>query len=294
MDWELEYNVRLRVPDRGAFHDRCRAASRDAYARMNCIRGLQYGDGPRTRIDLFPALPTAQGTPTPVLAFFHGGFWHAHERSEYAFVARPFVNAGVATALVGYDLAPQASLEAIVSQAVQACSWLQHNAAELRVDPGLLFCAGHSAGAHLAASVMNARLPTPARGGVLVSGIFDLDPLRHTSFNTTLRLTEGSARALSPSHRPLPVTGDVLVAVGAAETPEFIRQSREYFRRWHAAGRSADLIVVPEVHHYEIVLELDDPDSDLSQAAIQRIVKTAAGVEGRDRAGGANAAGWLP
>jgi arylformamidase len=195
-------------------------------------------------------------------------------------VARPFVNAGVATALVGYDLAPQASLEAIVSQAVQACAWLQHNAAELRVDPALLFCAGHSAGAHLAASVMNASLLAPARGGVLVSGIFDLNPLRHTSFNTTLQLTEGRARALSPTRCPLPETGDVLVAVGAGETSEFIRQSRDYFRRWRSAGRRADLFVVPGVHHYEIVLELDDPDSALSQAAIQRILKTAAGVEG--------------
>lgn len=266
-DWEAEYNVRLRHPDRHDFHEQCLEASAAAYRTLACERDLRYGAGDRARIDYFPAR-CAHGTRTAAVAFFHGGYWHSHDRSEFASIAAPFVHAGVAFALVGYDLAPANPVRAIVAQARLACRWLCAHADELGFDPHGLLAAGHSAGAHLAACA----LTDPdhvVRGGLLVSGIFDLEPLCRTSFARTLDLTPAEARDVSPLRHPFPPKGDVLVVVGEQESAQFIYQSRRFAQAWAATRRSSQLAVVPELHHYSIVLALGQKESALARMAVE-------------------------
>jgi arylformamidase len=273
IDWEAEYNVRLRHPDRHALHEQCVAQSRAAYGEMRCIRDVRCGDGPRALLDFFPA-EAACSTGGPVLAFFHGGYWHSHERTEYALIARPFVRAGIATAVVGYDLTPTQRLGAIVRQARDACRWLRDNADALGFDGRLVFTAGHSAGAHLAVCVLTDKA-SPARGAVLLSGIYDLAPLRFTSLNESVGLDAEQVRCLSPLMHPLPRMGDLLIAVGQRETQEFRRQALRLATKWRSARRGADLMVVPRLHHYDIVLALGQPGSALAQAAVRRVLQTA-------------------
>jgi arylformamidase len=284
IDWEAEYNVRLLHPDRETYHARCVASSKAAYRSLACLPGLRYGPGGRALIDFFPPATSAPEGLAPLVAWFHGGYWHSHERSEYAFVARTLAQAGIATALVGYDLAPSAGMHEIVAQARAACRWLRGQAAELGCDEQLIFTAGHSAGAHLAAGVLTDPQPQDVKGAVLVSGIFELDPLRSTSLNATLGLTAASARRLSPRPGARQRACDLLVAVGAFETTEFLRQSREFAHRWPAAAGSAELLVVPAAHHYSVVLELARGDSALSRAAVHRVLRTSALVVRRARA----------
>jgi arylformamidase len=273
IDWEAEYNVRLRHPDRHALHAQCVAQSKAAYGEMRCIRDVRYADGARALLDFFPAEATC-GAGRPVLAFFHGGYWHSHERADYALIARPFVRAGIATAVVGYDLAPAQRLGAIVRQARDACRWLRDNAGALGFDAQLVFTAGHSAGAHLAACVLTDKA-SPARGAVLLSGIYDLEPLRFTSLNESIGLDAAQARCLSPLMHSLPREADLLIAVGKRETREFRRQAIQLAAKWRSARRGADLMVVPGLHHYDIVLALGQPGSALAQAAVQRVLQTA-------------------
>lgn len=284
VDWESEYNVRLLHPDRAQFHARCVAESRATYRSLACERDLRYGLGTRALLDFFPAATRAPGEAAPLVAFFHGGYWQAHERSEYAFVARTFTSAGIATAIVGYDLAPEAGVDAMVAQARAACRWLGDNAVRLGCDANLVFAAGHSAGAHLAAATLTGRAPQAVKGAVLVSGIFDLEPLRFTTLNKPLGLTAASARRLSPARHAPPACGDVLVAVGAFETTEFLRQSRSFARHWSGPERVAELLIVPATHHYGIVLELADPAAALSRSAVHRVLRTAAALSPRTRA----------
>jgi arylformamidase len=280
---EAEYNVRLLHPDRESFHARCLAESRAAYRSLRCHQGLRYGPGERALIDLFPPTVGAPDAMAPVVAYFHGGYWHSHERSEYAFVARTFAAAGIATALVGYDLAPSAGLGQIVAQARAACEWLRAQGPVLGFDGNLLFVAGHSAGAHLAACVLTDPRGQGVMGAVLVSGIFDLRPLRFTTLNAPLGLTAASARRLSPMRMAPARMGDVLVAVGAFETTEFLRQSREFAEGWRASGGTAELLVVPAAHHYSVVLELASAQSALSRAAVHRILRTSSRATRRSR-----------
>lgn len=271
-DFEAEYNVRLLHPDHARYHERCEARSRVAYREFPVTREIRYGPGPRALLDFFPATRAAAGTAVPLVAYFHGGYWRAHERSQYAFIARAFAPAGIATALVGYDLAPQASLAQIVAQARGACAWLRENAGSLGFDARLLFTAGHSAGAHLAACALTAG--ETFGGAILVSGIYDLAPLVHTTLNGQIGLTSASARRWSPVRHALPSGASALIAVGAFETTEFLRQSNAFARAWRSAGSTAEVMTVPAAHHYSIVLELDNPDSALSRDArhlVQRV-----------------------
>jgi arylformamidase len=271
---ESEYNVRLLHPDRNTFHERGRAFSRAAYRELAVMRDVRYGTGPRALLDLFPAGRETKGEGVPVVAFFHGGYWHAHERSDFGFVARAFSAAGIATAIVGYDLAPQASMGAIVAQAREACAWIRAHAQTLGVDAGLVFSAGHSAGAHLAACALT-ESDSSLRGAILVSGIFDLTPLLRTTLNEPLGLTAAAARRWSPARHRVPDAGDALIVVGAFETSEFIRQSRDLARLWDGGERRLETMVVPALHHYNVVLELADPDSALSRVARHLVLRAA-------------------
>lgn len=282
LEYETEYNVRLLHRDRAALQARGSARSRRAYREMACIRDVRYGSGPRALLDLFPAANGARGDGVPLVVFFHGGYWHAHERCEYAFVARAFAGAGIWTALAGYDLAPAARIAVIVAQAREACEWLRANAVEIGVDPAKIFTAGHSAGAHLAACALTERA-SGLEGAILLSGIYDLVPLLGTSLNRSIRLTASTARRWSPARHSLPATGDALLAVGAFETTEFVRQSREFAIAWRAEGRSSELMVVPATHHYGIVLELGEADSALSRAARNFVLRRSSRVALRQR-----------
>lgn len=285
-DWEAEYNVRLRHPDRQDVYEQCLEASAAAYRTLASERDVRYGAGDRARIDYFPARRVAHGMRAAAVAFFHGGYWHSHDRSEFALIAEPFVHAGVAVALVGYDLAPANPVRAIVAQARLACRWLRAHATELRFDPHALLAAGHSAGAHLAACV----LTDPdhvVRGGLLVSGIFDLEPLCRTSFARRLGLTPAEARDLSPLRHAFPPRGDVLVVVGEQESAQFVYQSRRFAQAWAATRRSSQLAVVPELHHYSIVLALGRKESRLARMAVEwarAVTRRASGTRPRGNA----------
>jgi arylformamidase len=277
---EAEYNVRLLHPERERFHERGRKLSLEAYRSLPVTRDIRYGKGKRALLDFFAATNPASPVGVPVLAFFHGGYWHAHERSEFAFVARSFASAGIATAIVGYDLAPAVRLAQIVAQARAAVAWLHAHAADLGFDRRLMFVGGHSAGAHLAACVLTGR-DSPCRGGLMVSGIYELSPLIATTLNRPLALTPSMARRWSPLRHPLPDSGRIVVAVGAFETTEFIRQSHDFARAWDGGGRAAEVMIVPASNHYSVVLELADADSALAREARQLVTRQVMRDRGR-------------
>jgi arylformamidase len=135
--------------------------------------GLVYGEQPRERLDLFLA-----GNPAaPTLAYIHGGYWQmTHQTKEmYSALAEGAVSHGLNVAVVEYTLAPEARMDRIVGEVHHAISWLHEHLGDYGADPGRIYLAGHSAGGHLAAMTM----PLGAvRGGIAISGVYDLEPVR--------------------------------------------------------------------------------------------------------------------
>lgn len=139
---------------------------------LDCRRDLAYGASRRARIDL--VRPAGPG-PFPCVAFIHGGFWQEGDKDGAGFAARSLAKAGWASALIGYSLAPEARLPAILAEIGQAIAYLADNAGALGLRPGAFVLAGHSAGAHLAAAALCGMAGEGAvrgiAGAVLVSGV---------------------------------------------------------------------------------------------------------------------------
>ena len=191
--YEREYNARAAIPE----HPRifARWAEQGAMARRlrACLIDLPYGETPAERLDYFPTRQDA----APLLVFIHGGYWRSLDKSDFAWLAPPFVQHGVALALPNYGLAPQTTIEDMVRQQLRALAWLYRNGDRLGFDPERIVVAGHSAGAHLAVMMMAAVWPayeadlprSLVKGGLALSGIYDLAPLVQAPFvNADLKL----------------------------------------------------------------------------------------------------------
>ena len=224
-----------------------------AARRAHPPQTLRYGPGERQTIDLF--MPKNVVRP-PVMVFFHGGYWQELSKQESAFAAPQCLAHGIAYAAVDYTLAPKASLSAIVDECRAAVACL--------ADVGALVVAGSSAGAHLAAMVATERL----RGAVLVSGIYDLEPLIGTSINSALGLDVAEAGRNSPMHRSLVGFPPSLVCWGDNETDQFKRQSRLFARRLHAAGAMCSVFECAGRNHFDVILDLANPATELGRRTL--------------------------
>jgi acetyl esterase/lipase len=211
---------------------------------------LRYGPEERNRIDYF-----AVRRDGPVLAFIHGGYWQMRAKELFAFVAEGPLAWGINVALIGYTLAPQKRLDGIVAEIHAALDWLNSSIPTLGGDRERLFISGWSAGGHLTAMAMS---HPAARGGLAISGIYDLEPMRLCYINDKLRLDEDEARRNTPGHTEKPL----LIAYGADELPELRRQSEEYAKRLRR-----EAIAVPERNHFTILEELASPHGALTALA---------------------------
>ena len=118
-----------------------------------------------------------------------------NDKEPYAFLGEGVRGAGFNLALIEYTLAPAARLDQIVDEVRSAVAWVIEHAKELGGDPARVFVSGHSAGGHLTAVAM-----TDARvaGGVAISGIYDLEPIRLNYLNDKLGLDAAEAERNSP------------------------------------------------------------------------------------------------
>ena len=268
---ERGYNNRAAVADHPYWLEQFAARSKAAMAALRPVRDLRYGRNAQETLDLYlPATP-ARGT----LMFVHGGYWRALDKSEHAFVAPVFVDAGYAVAVINYDLCPQVTIAAIVDECRRAVEWIASEGAE-RGAPAPLVIAGHSAGGHLAAMMYATDWAArgyelaPFVGGVTLSGVHDLTPLVLFQHNVDFRLDDAEAARVSPVNHAPRVRLPLVVAVGADETPEFVRQAQLLWDAWpstHPAGMPT-LLAIADRHHFNVVLDYTDPRSALTKATL--------------------------
>ncbi|NXG60383.1 KFA formamidase, partial [Hemiprocne comata] len=207
----------------------------------------------------------------PLLVYIHGGYWQCLSKDESGFAAPPLVSRGVAVVAVGYDIAPEGHMDAMVQQVRRSLAFLMQQYPSTR---GIYLC-GHSAGAHLAAMVLSTDWTeygvTPnIKGTVLVSGVYDLEPILHTYVNDALSMTLEVAQRNSPMlcvgpAAPAAATCQVLVAVAQHDSPEFHRQSQEYGQALRAAGWSVSLLDIASVDHFDVIEKLSEESYVLTQ-----------------------------
>jgi arylformamidase len=253
------------------------ARSRDAETRFRCRKDLPWGEGPDETFDFFPAT----SADAPLLVYFHGGYWQELSKNESLFAAPNCVTNGIAFAAIDYALAPRATLGTIVEQCRRTIASLHRQAATLGFNPRRIYVAGNSAGAHLAAMLLMERwqaergVPNDVvAGGVLLSGIYDLDPLMGTYIDAALHLTAEDVTTLSPLRLKPGRPVKTILAWGENETAEFKRQSRAFARALVGSGFPVSAFEVGGTNHFDIVFGLADRESVLGQATIGLIHAT--------------------
>jgi arylformamidase len=240
---------------------------------MKRVLDLQYGWHSRERLDLF--LPDAPNPPLHV--FIHGGYWQMNDKEPFAFIADALVPAGIAVANVEYALCPAVTLTELTDQIRRAVSYLWRSAPSHGYDRGNIQISGHSAGGHLTAMMMatdwpafDANLPPGVIASALpISGIYDIEPIRHTPLNDPVKLTDAEVARLSPMSLPPKCKAPMAVVVGAAESAEFNRQAADFAEAWRRHGIQAEVIAVPRMNHFTVLDELARPGSSTFRAALR-------------------------
>ena len=231
------------------------AAFRDSH-RDRSELDLGYGTGARHRLDLFHPDGTAEG----LLVFVHGGYWLDFDKSRWSHLAAGALAQGWAVAMPSYTLAPEARIAAITQEIAQAVAF-----AAARIE-GPVVVTGHSAGGHLAARMACVDMVLPRLARVVpISPVADLAPLIATTMNDRLRLDPGEAAAESPCRLALQPGVSAHPWVGGKERPVFLWQARLLSEAW-----DCDWTVAPGRHHFDVIDDLEDPDSGLTRLCVLR------------------------
>lgn len=268
---EAQYNNRARIPDHAALFERWRQAS--AVARQGSPAAMlnqPYGPSADETLDVFPARqPNA-----PILVFIHGGYWRSLSKNDHSFVAPALVASGATVVVPDYSLCPAVRIEDIALQMVRALAWVWQHAGDWGGQRDRIVVAGHSAGGHLAAMLLTCRWrewapdlpPQLVHGALSISGLYDLEPLRHTPFlQADLQLTPASVRRLSPAFFPRP-RRPLMAVAGGDESQEFLRQNLLIRHQWGPTS-----VPVCETlsgrHHLDVLHSLADEKGRLHHLA---------------------------
>lgn len=230
-------------------------AERSAEARrVLSWHDFAYGPGEFERLHYFPAA----APDAPLLVFVHGGYWQELSAADSSFAALDLIPQGVSFAALGYGHAPRYRLDEIVGMVGRGLRWIHRHFGTQRI-----VLVGHSAGAHLAAMCLDA-----VHAAVLLSGLYDLQPLLRTSIGPAIGLTAGEARRNSPVRLVRPGMPPLLVVRGADEPVGFADQQELFVTAARAAGNDVGTGVIPGRHHFDLPLGLGNPADPLGRLVL--------------------------
>lgn len=265
---DAAYNNTAAVPAARTILDSLTERSANTRRRSAIALDLRYGDGLRQTIDLF-----ACGRPNaPLLVFLHGGYWQRNAKDMFSVLAEGPLAHGFDVAMPGYTLAPEATLTRIIEECETAIRLLTVIGPGMGVAEAQIIAGGWSAGGHLAARLLE--MPE-VDAAFAISGIFDLEPLRHSYLQERLNLSAEEARVQSPIHRLESAGKPVSVIWGGAELPELQRQSAAYIAARQAARLPVEGGVLAGEDHFTILAQLADPTSQVTG----RLLALASGLD---------------
>jgi acetyl esterase/lipase len=212
---------------------------------------LRYGARERNRIDFLKAADKA-----PTLLFIHGGYWQHRAKEIFALVAEGPMAHSINVALIGYTLAPDATLDEIVAEIHAGIDFLAGQLPDLGAASGGIVVSGWSAGGHLTSMAL---LNKHVRAGVAISGIYDLEPIRHSYLNEKLKLDETMSRRNSPMMQSGGPAKPLSLVVGSAELPLLRKQTADF--AGHRARHSLPVTYeeIPGADHFTIMNEMIAP-----------------------------------
>jgi arylformamidase len=274
---DAQYNAAAAVPDAAAHLKRYATRSLVARETLACRLDVPFGPTLDETLDIFPA----DRAGAPVFVFIHGGYWRALSSKEFSFVALGLQPLGITTVVINYSLCPKVSIDEITRQARAAVAWELRNIGEHGGDSKRVAVGGHSAGGHLSAMCLQTAwadeygLPgDPLAAAALLSGIYDIAPLRYSYLQPQIQLDDGVIRRNSPLFSVGTCSTPTLIGWGSNESSEFTRQASTMHAASQAMGNRTELIAQANANHFSALYELEEPGSPLCQWLAATLAQT--------------------
>jgi len=232
--------------------------------------------------------------PQPLVVYAHGGYYVGGDKRSLASYCKTLASKGCVVANVNYRLAPEGRHPAQLLQLNEAAAFLLRRAEEYGIDPGRVFFAGDSAGAHLASQLglyytnpaFCARIggePAVTReqlGGVILHcGYYNMDTLRATKFPmvaesilvvTGKKQFEGTREAQSMNTVAWVTPEYPAVFLSCGDKDPFITQARE-------------MIAALEQNGVDVTAYLPVSGKKVLWHEFQKDLKTPEGLEAMER-----------
>jgi arylformamidase len=253
-----------------------RWASNSALTRQRLGDPQRYAYGPDAveKLDVY----RTKASHAPVFVFIHGGAWNSQTAKDSAFPAEAFVGAGAHFVVPDFSWVQDVggSLIPIAAQIRRAVAWTYRNAGSFGGDPARFYVGGHSSGGHMAGIVLTTDWqkdfslpPDFVTGGIILSGMYDLTPVRLSSRSSYVKFDDAMVEQLSPQRHIDRLKTPLIVAYGSDETPEFQRQSHAFAAAVNQAGKPVELIVAENYSHMEMPESLANPYGICGHAALK-------------------------
>ena len=246
-----QYEQRVWVPHADEIIKRYALASDKVRSRLGEPRTERYGPSEPEKLDIYGAGKNA-------FVFVHGGAWKRQSSREQAFPAEAIIAAGAAYVALNFANLPSVTLPEMAAQVCRGIEWVHAN-----LSKDVVLC-GHSSGAHLSGCALT-RIPY-IRKALLVSGVYDLLPVRLSARNEYVRLDERLEDQYSPIRHVERIRCPVTVAWSEKENAEFLRQSKEF-----ASALKSDSVEGKGLNHFEMIETMADPRSPLGRTALNML-----------------------
>ncbi|XP_053309323.1 kynurenine formamidase [Spea bombifrons] len=238
---------------------------------------IPYGERESEKLDLY--LPQETPSGGPLLVYIHGGYWQFLSKEESGFMVPSLVSHGIAVMVMDYDIAPRGHMDLIVDQVRRSI------AVTLTQYPQFteVYLCGHSAGAHLVAMALGTDwseygISPNIKGALLVSGVYDLLPIIHTYVNDALGMSQEVAERNSPilwveNTKSRASACHIVIVVAEHDSPEFQRQSKEYFQSLKSLGLDVCFAQIEGTDHFDVIERLSQEDYELTRLILEMITK---------------------
>ena len=270
----FQFTPQIHVPEHAIWKNQWTLASELARTKREGILRVPYGPTPGQTLDIFPA----EKPNSPINIFVHGGFWRFLDSFDHHLVAPAVLDAGGASISLNYDLCPTVPLTEVIRQVRAAVKWVWENAEKANGDRDKIYISGHSAGGHLASMLCrddyfeDLGLPHDViKGGTIVSGILDLEPILMVPGAEELRVEPDEVRAVSATYMPPAPHIPLVVAVGGSETREWIRMTDEFVDVLKEQGSQITYLKPELDQHFSILFSLGNPLTPLCSEMLKQM-----------------------
>ena len=280
---DAAYDQAAYAPNREQLINRRNRDSELARLQIGEPERIAYGPAAIERLAIY----RTGGASAPIFIFIHGGAWRGGRSKDFAGPAEMFLAAGAHYVVPDFSWVQDVdgSLMVLAAQVCRAVAWVYQNAGQFGGDRNRLYIGGQSSGAHLAAVALTtdwrSNLGLPAdiiKGGICISGMYDLTPVRLSARNRYVKFDDASVAALSPIRHLDQLRAPLIIAYGTCETPEFQRQNRELAAAVEGAGKRVQLLVGEHYNHFELPETLGNPYGLLGRAALDLMGLTSRAV----------------